>query len=261
MSPYRLPVGVAPPCPRSAAGQSLGFSGLYDRGMSDRPGEIDDLGLLRAELNAFVDPEKAGPMADYMLGQFVFLGVNAGDRRLVSKPILKWAKTAEPDELLDLAIRLWDEPEREFHYIGMDALRAGAKHLRATDLETIAGFITKTPWWDTVDSLAVHTVGTLVTTHPELAEEMDLWVESDDLWIARTAILHQLMYKDRTDTNRLFTYCEMRMDHTDFFMRKAIGWALRQYARTDPDAVIAFVDRNERALSGLSKREALKHLR
>lgn len=229
--------------------------------MRDLPDEIDDLGSLRSELIAVADPEKAGPMADYMKGHFVFLGVSAGERRLVSKPILKWAKTAEPAELLDLATHLWDEPEREFHYVGMDSLRAGAKHLRATDLETIAGFVTRTPWWDTVDSLAVHTVGTMVTTHPELAEEMDLWAESDDVWIARTAILHQLMYKDRTDINRLFTYCEMRMDHTDFFMRKAIGWALRQYARTDPAAVVAFVERHDDALSALSKREALKHLR
>lgn len=233
-------------------------SRLYDRYMSDPTDDVDDL---RAALIAVADPEKAGPMAAYMKGHFVFLGVNAGDRRVVSKSILKWAKTAAPDDLLAVASGLWGELEREFHYVGMDALRAGAKHLRASDLETIAGFITKTPWWDTVDSLAVHTVGTMVTTHPELAEEMDLWVESDNLWIARTAILHQLMYKERTDTNRLFTYCEMRMDHSDFFMRKAIGWALRHYARTDPDAVIAFVDRNEQSLSGLSKREALKNLR
>ena len=100
----------------------------------------------------------------------------------------------------------------------------------------------------------------MVTTHPELAEEMDLWVESEDMWIARTAILHQLMFKDRTDTNRLFAYCEMRMADNEFFIRKAIGWALRHYARTDPDAVRAFVNRNEQDLSGLSKREALKHL-
>lgn len=219
-----------------------------------------DIAALREALIAVADREKAEPMAAYMKGHFDFLGVNAGDRRGASKALVRWAKTADPDELMDTVERLWSEPEREFHYVGMDAIRAGALHLRADQLGSVRGLITQTPWWDTVDSLAVHTVGTMVTNHPDLVTTMDDWIESDDVWIARTAILHQLMYKEKTDVNRLFTYCEMRMEDTDFFMRKAIGWALRQFARTDPDAVRAFVVRNEGDLSGLSKREALKHL-
>lgn len=228
--------------------------------MSDRPADIDDLGILRTALLEVADPAKSAPMAAYMKDQFAFLGVNAAERRAASKSIIRWAKTADPDDLLDVVTRLWEEPEREFHYVGMDSIRAGATHLRSTDLGRVRALITKTPWWDTVDSLAVHTVGRMVSNHPELVHHMDDWIESDDIWIARTAILHQLVYKERTDTNRLFTYCEMRMDDTDFFMRKAIGWALRQYARTDPDAVIEFVERHRDELSGLSKREALKHL-
>ncbi len=220
--------------------------------------EIADL---RAELDAVADPAKAPQMAAYMKGHFEYLGVSAGDRRIVSKPILQAAKTLDRTALLDQVEALWSEPEREFHYVGMDAIRAGAKHLLPEDLPRVRALILQTPWWDTVDSLAVHTVGTMVTKHRELVHEMDDWIESEELWIARTAILHQLMYKERTDTNRLFTYCEMQMEHTDFFMRKAIGWALRQYARTDADAVVAFVEKHDDALSGLSKREALKHLR
>jgi 3-methyladenine DNA glycosylase AlkD len=219
-----------------------------------------DLELIRADLVAVADPVKAEQMAAYMKGHFVFLGVTAGDRRSATKELIKAARAMEPDDLVELATACWAEPEREFHYVGMDALRAGAVHLRASDLGAIRGFITKTPWWDTVDSLAVHTVGTMVTNHAELVDDMDDWIESDDIWIARTAILHQLLYRERTDVNRLFTYCEMRMDDTDFFMRKAIGWALRQYARTDPEAVASFVKQHEEDLSGLTKREALKHL-
>lgn len=206
-------------------------------------------------------------MASYMKNRFVYLGVSAGERRKASKPITEAAKRMAPDELIDVANSLWAEPEREFHYVGMDAVRAGAKNLRTEDLGAVRSLILATPWWDTVDSLAVHSVGTMVTNHPELVYEMDEWIEEvgdadrAEMWLARTAILHQLMYRDRTNVNRLFTYCTMQMESTEFFIRKAIGWALRQYARTDPDGVRAFVREHEATLSGLSKREALKHLR
>ena len=209
---------------------------------------------LREGLTEVCDPSKVEDMSAYILGQFDYLGCSAGERRSVSKPLTQAAKTMEPAELLTFVARLWEEPEREFHYVGMDMVRAGAKNLRAGDLPAIRSLIKATPWWDTVDSLAIHTVGTMVRTHPELVVEMDEWIESDDIWIARTAILHQLMYKERTDANRLFTYCTMTMESTEFFIRKAIGWALRQYARTDPDSVRTFVAEHEGALSGLSKR-------
>lgn len=218
------------------------------------------LGELRVSLDTAADPAKSSQMTAYMKGHFEYLGITAGDRRIASKALIARAKKMEPDELLATAEALWSEPEREFHYVGMDLVRAGAKHLRPTDLGRVKGLITRTPWWDTVDSLAIHTTGTMVSTHSRLVEEMDMWAEADDIWIARTAILHQLMYKADTDKNRLFAYCEMRMEDTEFFIRKAIGWALRHYARTDPDAVRSFVERNEASLSGLSKREALKHL-
>ena len=89
---------------------------------------------------------------------------------------------------------------------------------------------------------------------------MDAWIVDEDMWVARTAILHQLRYKDSTDADRLFRYCRLRADHPDFFIRKAIGWALREYAKTDPEAVREFVLTNASRLSGLSKREALKNI-
>ncbi len=224
-----------------------------------------DLDELRDELTLVADPSKVEAMAAYMLHKFVYLGCSAGERRTASKPITKAAKDMAPDELLDMVTKLWAQPEREFHYVGMDAVRAGAKNLRPSDLPAIKSLIVATPWWDTVDSLAVHTVGAMVINHHELTTDMDEWIEASDqgaeMWLARTAILHQLMYKERTDVNRLFTYCTMQMESTEFFVRKAIGWALRHYARTDPDAVRAFVHEHRNALSGLSKREALKHLK
>ena len=97
--------------------------------------------------------------------------------------------------------------------------------------------ITTKSWWDTVDALASRTVGALVLADPALRKTMDRWIRSDDIWIARTAILHQLFYKEATDTSRLFDYCLLRAGDNEFFIRKAIGWALREYSKTDEVAV------------------------
>ena len=118
---------------------------------------------------------------------------------------------------------------------------------------------TNKSWWDTVDGIAP-CVGELVRQDPSLAATMDLWIGDQDMWLRRIAILYQLRYKAATDADRLFSYCELRGHETEFFIRKAIGWALREYAKTDPAAVRGFVACNETILSGLSKREALKNL-
>ena len=110
--------------------------------------ELDDL---RHGLLAAADADKAVEMAAYTKNQFAYLGCAAGERRTVSKPILQVAKQMEPNALLDLVTTLWAQPEREFHYVGMDAVRAGAKHLRPIDLDTVKSLILATPWWDTVD--------------------------------------------------------------------------------------------------------------
>jgi len=90
-----------------------------------------------------------------------------------------------------------------------------------------------------------------------LKAEIDRWTEDPDLWVARTAILHQLKYRDQTDAARLFRYCELRAGDSDFFIRKAIGWALHEYSKTEPAAVRAFIEANDATLSGLSKREGM----
>ena len=103
-------------------------------------------------------------------------------------------------------------------------------------------------------------VGPIVRRDRSLDAVMDAWIDDDDLWLARAAILHQNRWRDATDPERLFRSCERRAGDTDFFIRKAIGWALREYTRVDPDAVRAFLAAHDSELSGLSKREALKWL-
>ncbi|WP_405809217.1 DNA alkylation repair protein [Streptomyces sp. NBC_01520] len=206
------------------------------------------------------DPERAASAAAYMKNVAPFLGIATPQRRALSRTVL--ADTGRPDEAdcTAIALRCWELPEREYQYFAADLLRRHVARCSSGFLPVLRHLVSAVPWWDTVDVLAVHVAGPLVTADPRLGRVMDRWIEDDDLWIARTALLHQLRYKKRTDTNRLFGYCLARAGHPDFFIRKAIGWCLREYARTDPDAVRGFVDGAGDRLSPLSVREALKNI-
>lgn len=219
-----------------------------------------DIDKLRTVLEETADPGDIEAMAAYMKHQFQFLGIRLPEVRRVTKPFLQAAAEGDGDDLIAFVHQCWAQPEREFRYVGANLTRKHAAKLDPSHLPDVEHFIVTDSWWDTVDSLAAWTVGPMVAAHPELAAVMDQWIDDDNLWLNRTAIIHQLSYKERTDAERLFRYCRQRADHGDFFVRKAIGWALRQYARVDPDAVRRFVADNEAVLSGLSKREALKHL-
>ncbi|MBK6309544.1 MAG: DNA alkylation repair protein [Candidatus Microthrix subdominans] len=219
-----------------------------------------DMAALRRRLEAASAPDRAELMSAYLRNQFPFLGIGAKDRRAATRPTLVAAKTASTDELIAFAAACWEEPEREFAYVACDVLRTQAPRLEPRHLDAVRSLLTARSWWDTIDPLATRTVGTMVRTNPELVGTMDRWVHSDDFWLARTAILHQLLFGEATDAQRLLSYCEARAGDDEFFIRKAIGWALRQYARVDPAAVRTFVVAHDGELSGLTKREALKHL-
>ncbi|MFD4901801.1 DNA alkylation repair protein [Streptomyces sp. NPDC058411] len=206
------------------------------------------------------DPVRAAGAAAYMKNVAPFLGIPTPQRRLVSREVL--AGTGRPDEgdCTAIALRCWELPEREYQYFGADYLRRHVARCSSGFVPVLRHLVGTVPWWDTVDLLAAHVAGPLVSADPGLGTVMDRWIEDDSVWIARTALLHQLRYKERTDAERLFRYCLLRADHPDFFLRKAIGWALREYAKTDPEAVRGFVDGARDRLSPLSVREALKNI-
>jgi 3-methyladenine DNA glycosylase AlkD len=206
------------------------------------------------------DPERATGTAAYMRNQFPFLGMVTAKRRALSREVLAGIANPDEDELCTVALACWDLPEREYQYFACDWLARHAKVLTPVALDTVRTLVTTKSWWDTVDSLAAHVVGPIVARHPEAVSTMDAWLMDENMWLARTAILHQLTYREHTDVDRLFRYCLARAGHPDFFIRKAIGWALRQYAWTDPEAVRRFVRAHETHLSGLSRREALKNV-
>ncbi|WP_246102342.1 DNA alkylation repair protein [Streptomyces piniterrae] len=219
------------------------------------------LARLTAAYPPAADPVRAEGAAAYLKNVCPFLGIPATERRALDRTLLK--DTPKPDEsdCAAIALRCWDLREREYRYFAVDYLRRHVKHCSSGFLPVARRLITTTSWWDTVDALAAHVVGGLVSADPRLAATMDRWIEDDDLWVARTALLHQLRFKERTDPDRLFAYCLRQAGHRDFFIRKAIGWALREYAKTAPEVVRGFVDAHRDRLSPLSVREATKHLR
>ncbi|MGH3646625.1 MAG: DNA alkylation repair protein [Micromonosporaceae bacterium] len=200
-------------------------------------------------------------MARYMRDRFAFLGLPTPRRRALSREVLAGAPRPGAAELTAVALACWELPEREYQYFATDLLVRYASRLPADFLATAERLITTKSWWDTADPLATRVVGTLVRQHAELRTTLDAWSRQENLWLLRTALLYQLHERERTDTARLFDYCVAQAGHPDFFVRKAIGWALRQYARTDPDAVRRFVSVHTEELSPLSAREATKHLK
>jgi 3-methyladenine DNA glycosylase AlkD len=215
----------------------------------------------RAALEPARDPERAAPMAAYMRGRFPFLGIPTTPRRQLQRAA--WKPLPAPTfraDVLTIADRFWELPEREYQYAGLEYMVAHAALLDGSSLRRIERLIATKPWWDTVDVLCRHGAGALVRSDPELRPVMDRWLASDDIWLARSAILHQERWGPGIDVDWVFAACLQRGGDREFFVRKAIGWALRQYARNDPDWVRAFVEAHADLLSGLSRREAMKHL-
>ncbi len=205
------------------------------------------------------DPQRAVQMTAYMRDQFPFLGIPAPAQRTLARQVLAGLGRPAEADLRAVALGCWALPEREYQYFACDWLRRHAGVCSAAFIDVARRLIVTKPWWDTVDALAAHLVGPLVAAHPALVSTMDLWSKEDNMWLVRTAILHQLRYRESTDVDRLFWYCARQADHPDFFIRKAIGWALREYAKHDMPWVVAYVGRLGGRLSPLSRREALKH--
>lgn len=155
---------------------------------------------------------------------------------------------------------LWSLPHREEKYAAIRIARRQTRFVAREHLDLYRSMIVGGAWWDLVDDFP-HVLGQLVLEDPAaMWPVLDEWIDSDDLWLRRVAILSQIDAKHRTDERRLFDYCLRCASERVFFIRKAIGWAFRQYARTAPDAVCAFCLAHREGLSGLSFREATKHL-
>ena len=218
------------------------------------------LGRLQREYPAAADPARARAMSAYMREQFPFLGIPGPAQKVLTRAVLTGLPRPDQADLAAVGLGCWELPEREYQYFACAWLRRHVRVCGPDFLDTTRHLIVTRPWWDTVDALAAHVVGPLVAHHATLASTMDSWAAGEEMWLARTALLHQLRYKEATDPDRLFGYCTALAPRRDFFIRKAIGWALREYAKTDPAAVRSYVVAHRARLAPLSVREALKNL-
>ncbi|MCU6793649.1 DNA alkylation repair protein [Paenibacillus sp. WQ 127069] len=203
------------------------------------------------------DADAAMPMIKYMRNQFAFLGLPNPVRTSITKPWLKEFERLTEEQLIQAVEELWDLPEREYQYAALSLLEKYKKSSGTGHVDLLEKIIINKSWWDTVDTIASHLVGAFFLRYPELISAYtERWIRSDNMWLQRTALLFQLTYKQQTDQERLFSYILLCKDSDQFFIRKAIGWSLRELSKSDPQAVISFMQ--QYTLSPLSHREALK---
>lgn len=208
---------------------------------------------------AAANPANAAQMAAYLRDQFPFLGLKSPQRREILRAFLQEYGYPAVEDLPQVARALWALPEREHQYNALDILIKRQKKLDPDFLPTLEWLITTKSWWDSVDGLATNVSGTLFASYPETgATAVQQWRSRENIWLRRTTLLHQLKYKDQTNVPLLFSLIEENLNDNEFFIQKAIGWALREYSKTDETAVRAFVAKTD--LSPLAHREALKWL-
>ncbi len=227
------------------------------------------VGAVRAALVGAGDPGRAAQQQAYMKSALPYVGLTAPELRALLKPLLVEHRFVDRASWEAAVLELWeDATHREEWYAAVALLRHPAyRAWTDPDLLPLLDELVRTgAWWDVVDEIASHLVGQVLLDHrADVTPVIDAWsVDVDSLWIRRTAMLAQLRHAEHTDTDLLERVLVANLDDTaygnEFFIRKALGWALRQHARTDPAWVRTFVGTHADRVSGLSRREALKHL-
>jgi len=206
------------------------------------------------------DPAQAGPMKKYMRDQFEYLGIKTPIRVALQKKFIKENRLPPLDKLDLISRDLWSLSQREFQYAAISLLGKLENKLEPEFITTLEYLLVTKSWWDTVDTIAGNTIGTHFKRFPAVKERyLKQWRKSDNVWLRRAALLFQLGYKKETDFKLLCEIIRENLGSNEFFINKAIGWALRQYAWTDPKPVKKFV-KDTKELHPLSRREALKNI-
>lgn len=214
--------------------------------------------------NAFAansNAENAVAMSKYMRTIFPFFGIKTVERRQILKKLWKANQQEISQNAREIALELFQKQQREFHYCAIEILiqELNQKYIKE-DIQLIEELIITNSWWDSVDFLAKYLLGNYLLQFPEETDSVILkFSSSENMWLNRSAILFQLGYKEKTNFEILKLVCEKHKMSTEFFIQKAIGWALREYAKIDPEAVRDFVTNSN--LKKLSEKEALKNIK
>lgn len=220
----------------------------------------DYLKTLTSAFRKNVDAINAKGQKAYMRNQFEFLGMTSPIRRMVQKPWLQKENLPNKELLVDIVKNLWQKPEREYQFFAQELTYRFVKQFDKKDIVLLEYMVTHKSWWDTVDYIAAKLMGEYFMRYAEQQEiYVKKWLSSNNIWLHRSAILFQLKYKDKVDTELLSLIIISLLGSKEFFINKAIGWMLREYSKTNPAWVIKFA--NSHQLSSLSHKEALRLLK
>lgn len=217
------------------------------------------LDKLTDKFREHADPEKAFHMKKYMKNRYEFFGIQANPRRKISKIFLQEYGLPPKNKLFKIIQLLWNQDQREYQHFGAELADMYKNDIQTDDLEIFKWMIVHKSWWDTVDFVAIQLVGNYFLKYKEQTRPvMKEWLDSGNIWLQRTTLIFQLKYKKSTDLDLLSRHIHALKESKEFFIRKAIGWVLREYSKTDQYWVKDFV--SDTPLSPLSTREALKRV-
>lgn len=217
------------------------------------------LKIAQQKFNSCKNPLYAEKMKAYMRNQFEFLGLNSPIRKDQQRIIIKEAGLPVYDLLPDIVQALWISDEREYQYFAMELLSRRIKKAPKEIILLLEELILTKSWWDTIDYLAAKLVGTVFKNYPESIKPVTRrWMDSGNIWLQRSCLLFQLKYRKSTDLKILYSFIDQLSHEKEFFIKKAIGWALREYSKVDPQEVGRFI--RSRDLQALSVKEGMKYV-
>jgi len=217
-----------------------------------------DFNKLYEEMIQHKNEEQAQKMSKYMLNKFEYIGIKTSERRKIFKNFFKEYKNEEKIDW-EFVNKCWENKYREFQYIAADYLKNMKDKLTIDDIPEFKRLILKKSWWDTIDNLDM-TIGALALKDSNVNKILLEWSLDENIWLRRIAIDHQLLRKEKTDTELLEKILKNNLGQAEFFINKAIGWALRDYSKTNPNWVKNFIEKNREKMAKLSIREASKYL-
>ena len=217
-----------------------------------------DFSKLYEEMIQHKNEEQAQKMSKYMLNKFEYIGIKTPERREIFKNFFKEYKNKEKIDW-EFVNKCWENKYREFQYVAADYLKNMKDKLTIDDIPKLKRLILKKSWWDTIDNLDM-TIGALALKDSNVNKILLEWSLDENIWLRRIAIDHQLLRKEKTNTELLEKILKNNLGQNEFFINKAIGWALRDYSKISPEWVKNFIEKNKENMAKLSIKEASKYL-